>query len=77
MTPWRLGSRAAAGRYWAPALPGTVILTREATTPDGRRGWRIVPEKAAEAIWKRTGGRRVGNLVDPADLNEDDLGGRP
>ena len=34
-------------------LPGTVILTRKATTPDGHRGWLIVPEGAAAAIRKR------------------------
>lgn len=31
-------------------LPGIEILTREASTPDGRRGWLIVPEAAAVAI---------------------------
>ena len=34
-------------------LPGSVILTRKATTQDGRRGWVIVPEAAANAIRKR------------------------
>lgn len=34
-------------------LPGSVILTRKASMPDGRRGWRIVPEAAAEAIRKK------------------------
>ena len=34
-------------------LPGSVILTRKATTQDGRRGWLIVPEAAANAIRKR------------------------
>ena len=33
-------------------LPGVEILTRSAITPDGRRGWLIVPEEAAEAIRK-------------------------
>ena len=33
-------------------LPGVEILTHSATTPDGRRGWLIVPEEAAEAIRK-------------------------
>ena len=37
------------------ALPGTVILTRNATTRDGQNGWVIVPEKAVEAIRKRKG----------------------
>ena len=40
-------------------LPGTEILTRTATTPDGRRGWLVVPAAAAEAIRMREpqGGR--------------------
>ena len=33
-------------------LPGIEILTRTATTPDGRHGWLIVPEAAAEVIRK-------------------------
>ena len=33
-------------------LPGVEILTRKASTPDGGRGWLVVPEKAAEAIRK-------------------------
>ena len=37
-------------------LPGAVILTREAMTPDGRAGWRIVPEAAAEVIRSRDEG---------------------
>ncbi|MCE2398871.1 MAG: hypothetical protein J4F34_07545 [Gemmatimonadetes bacterium] len=35
------------------ALPGCTILTRSASTPDGRRGWVIVPDAAAEAVQKR------------------------
>ena len=46
------GRRKADG-YWED-LPGTVILTRDASTPDGHRGWLIVPESAAEAIRKVT-----------------------
>ena len=37
-------------------LPGAVILTRNATTQDGRQGLRIVPTEAAEAIRKRWDG---------------------
>ena len=32
------------------ALPGCEILTRKASTSDGRRGWLVVPEEAAAAI---------------------------
>ena len=35
------------------SLPGTVILTRKATTQDGRRGWMIVPKAAADAIERK------------------------
>ena len=44
------------------ALPGCRILTRSASTPDGRRGWVIVPDAAATAIGKRAVGdnRRAG-----------------
>ena len=38
-------------------LPGVEILSRTATTQDGRHGWVIVPEDAAEAVRKR-GGRQ-------------------
>lgn len=34
-------------------LPGVEVLTRSATTPDGRPGWLIVPEGAAKAIRSR------------------------
>ena len=33
-------------------LPGVEILSRAATSPDGQRGWLIVPSAAAEAIRK-------------------------
>ena len=33
-------------------LPGVEILTRTASSPDGRRGWLVVPEAAAAAIGK-------------------------
>ena len=32
------------------ALPGCRIVTRSASTPDGRRGWLIVPSAAADRI---------------------------
>ena len=47
-------TRAAMDSVWEQ-LPGSVILTRRASTSDGREGWRIVPEAAAEAIRKRGG----------------------
>ena len=34
-------------------LPGVEILTRKASTADGRRGWLVVPDEAAEALRKR------------------------
>ena len=34
-------------------LPGIEILTRKASTADGRSGWLVVPEAAAEVIRKR------------------------
>lgn len=34
-------------------LPGVEILTRLASTPDGRQGWLVVPEAAAAAIRNR------------------------
>ena len=34
-------------------LPGVEIVTRSASTPDGRRGWVIVPDAAAAAIKRR------------------------
>ena len=56
-------TRAAMDSVWEQ-LPGSVILTRRASTTDGREGWRIVPEAAAEAIRKRVGpdlpNRRTG-----------------
>lgn len=51
----RKRSRAAKDAAWE-ALPGSAILTRKATTPDGREGWLIVPTEAAEAIRKRRKG---------------------
>ena len=35
-------------------LPGIEILTRKATTPDGGRGWLVVPDEAASAILQNT-----------------------
>ena len=43
---------AAADDAWE-RLPGSVILTKRATTPDGKMGWLIVPEDAAKAIRTR------------------------
>ena len=40
-------------------LPGVKILSRTATTPDGQRGWLIVPSAAAEAIRKPAAGAEV------------------
>lgn len=34
-------------------LPGVEILTRTASTADGRRGWLVVPDEAAAALRKR------------------------
>ena len=31
-------------------LPGVEIVTRTASTPDGKRGWLIVPDAAARRI---------------------------
>ena len=45
-------------------LPGVEILTRRATTPDGRPGWVIVPEDAAEAIRKGESPRGGGDNDD-------------
>lgn len=39
-------------------LPGVEIVTRTASTTDGRRGWIIAPREAAEAIRKREGANR-------------------
>ena len=39
------------------SLSGTVILTRKATTQDGRRGWVIVPKAAAAAIERKATNR--------------------
>ena len=33
-------------------LPGVVIVDRQARTKDGRDGWLILPEDAAEAVQK-------------------------
>ena len=50
----RKEGRAKADAYWE-ALPGVEILTRQASTLDGRRGWLIVPQEAAAAIaWGAT-----------------------
>ena len=48
----RKEGRQKADAHWEQ-LPGATILTRTATTQDGRQGWRIVPTEAAEAIRKR------------------------
>ncbi len=40
-------------------LPGVEILTRKASTPDGSRGWLVVPEEAAAAI--------RAHAINPAD----------
>ena len=45
----RKEGRRKADTHWED-LPGIEILTRRATTPDGQRGWLIVPEEAANAI---------------------------
>ena len=42
-------------------LPGCRILTKEAATPDGRRGWLVVPEGAAKAVNRR------GQIVENED----------
>ncbi len=45
-------------------LPGSVIITRKASTADGRRGWIIVPKRAADAIqrWRE---RTTDDLRNP------------
>ena len=48
----RKEGRKKADAHWEQ-LPGATIVTRTATTKDGRRGWVIVPTAAAEAIRKR------------------------
>ena len=48
----RKEGRRKADTHWED-LPGVEILTRTATTPDGRRGWLVVPAAAAEAIRMR------------------------
>lgn len=40
-------------------LPGVEIVTRKVSTPDGRRGWLVVPEAAAAAI------RSDANMEEP------------
>ena len=45
----RKEGRSKADSYWED-LPGVEILTRQASTPDGGRGWLVVPEAAAAAI---------------------------
>ena len=39
-------------------LPDVEIVTRKAATPDGRRGWLVVPEEAAAAIHAQASGAR-------------------
>ena len=48
----RKEGRSKADGYWED-LPGVEILTRKASTPDGGRGWLVVPAKAAAAIRAR------------------------
>ena len=60
----RKEGRAKADAYWE-ALPGVEILTRQASTLDGRRGWLIVPQEAAAAI-------RMGATAEGAEREEDD-----
>ena len=45
----RSRTRAHKDKPWED-LPGVEILTRKASTPDGGRGWLVVPEAAAAAI---------------------------
>ena len=45
----RKEGRSKADSYWED-LPGVEILTRQASTPDGGRGWLVVPKEAATAI---------------------------
>ena len=53
----RKEGRRNADAHWEE-LPGSVILTHKASTQDGRAGWLIVPEAAADAIRKRERGNR-------------------
>ena len=53
----RKEGRRNADAHWEE-LPGSVILTRKASTQDGRAGWLIIPEAAADAIRKRERGNR-------------------
>ena len=53
----RSRTRAHKDKPWED-LPGVEILTRKASTPDGGRGWLVVPEEAAAAILAR--GRQPG-----------------
>ena len=48
----RKEGRSKADGYWED-LPGVEILTRKASTPEGGRGWLVVPAKAAAAIRAR------------------------
>ena len=48
----RSRTRAHKDKPWED-LPGVEILTRKASTPDGRQGWVIVPAAAAAEIRKR------------------------
>ena len=50
----RKEGRRKADAHWKQ-LPGSVILTHKASMADGRRGWLIVPDAAADAIRKRRG----------------------
>ena len=60
----RSRSRAHKDKPWED-LPGVEILTRKASTPDGGRGWLVVPEEAATAVREgtraTTGGKDLPN----------------
>lgn len=50
----RKEGRRKADAHWE-RLPGCVVWTKRAATPDGRQGWRILPTEAADAIKRRDG----------------------
>lgn len=60
----RKAGRTASDAHWED-LPGIEILTRKVSTPDGSRGWLVVPEEAAAAI---RGDRRA--LMEDPDLQQ-------
>ena len=53
-----LGQPSATVRFPGTDLPGVEIVTRTATTQDGKRGWLIVPRDAARLIKGRRLTRR-------------------